>query len=252
MQKNTGHNDGKVVSLPENLLWKASVVCHPPWLEGLEMWLGFDFVNIVVQRLVVPPHCNEVGMELRFWGLGSVFLKSACSSHICVFFQVLWYCWERLQQPCNLSARDADRGSSGWKFRWMPPSSLYNLETKITKSKPMCLMFSHAARTVVSAKFKYSHFQKSNRPRVAVSSLSFTTIYLLFNALKAVRGRSSCAGTGSGCNCHCVGTWVFVSKCVTHTYTLPFLSASCMTTPKSQPQREIKEKEKLTWGRVRQ
>lgn len=148
------------------------------------------------------------------WGL-SLWSLHVLLAFVSVLPGTLWYCWERLQQPCNLSAQDADRETDGWMFRWLPSSSFYKLQTK-KKSKPRCLTISHAPRTVVSDKFEYSHFQNPTATKLQFSSLCVTTIYLLFNTLKAARGRSSCAGTGSGCNRHCVGTWVFVFWGVWH------------------------------------
>lgn len=166
-------------------------------------------------------------------------------SHLCVFFQVL----------CGTAGRDSSNLATsvlgmltGKQMDGCLGGCLPRLfiSWKQKKSKPRCLMISLAARTVVSHIWILS-FPKSNCHRVAVSSLCVNTIYLLFNALKAARDRSSCAGTGSGCNRHCVGTWVFVFRGVWRAPT-PSHSWALHVWPhlKANPRGKKKEKEKLT------
>lgn len=84
---------------------------------------------------------------------------------------------------------------------------------------------------------------------VAVASLWVTTRSFLWTSFKSSPGQAFLRRNRFRLQPPlCGNTSVCVSRCVTCTYTLPFLSASCMTTPQSQPRRR-KRKGKPTLGK---
>lgn len=103
-----------------------------------------------------------------------------------------------------------------------------------------------AATTVIPAKFEHFFFPKSNCSLVAVSVSAIHHSFFSLNPLKSSLGQAFLRRNRFGLQPPLCGNMsVCVSRCVTCTYTLPFLRASCMTTPQSQPHRWKKGKPTL-------